>query len=111
MAIEERLFSTGESLHAPHLLDVEFAHVIRRYALRGEMGNRDALAAFAGLTDLPIRRHPHHFLLGRVWDLRHNLSAYDAVYVALAESLDEPLITHDQRLANAAGHSARVELI
>ncbi len=85
--------------------------MIRRLAALGELGNRDALAAFAGLADVPIHRHPHQFLLGRVWALRHNLSAYDAVYVALAELLDEPLITHDKRLANATGHSARVELV
>lgn len=69
------------------------------------------MAAFTGLADLSIQRHPHNFLLRRVWEMRHNLSAYDAVYVALAELLDEPLITHDKRLANAAGHQARIELV
>jgi predicted nucleic acid-binding protein len=105
------LFSSGQRLHAPHLIDVEVAHVIRRFAALGEIGNGEALAAFGGLADLPMQRHPHQLLLGRVWELRHNLSAYDAIYVALAELLDEPLITHDKQLANAAGHQAIIELV
>jgi len=110
-AIEERLFATGQQLHAPHLVDIEIAHVIRRFAAMREIDNGHALAAFAALANLPISRHPHQFLLGRVWELRHNFSAYDAVYVALAELLDEPLITHDRRLANAAGHQAVIEVV
>jgi predicted nucleic acid-binding protein len=110
-AVEERLLDHRETLHAPHLLDVEVAQVIRRYAANGEIDGERGRAALADLADLPLNRYPHYFLLPRVWDLRHNFTAYDAVYVALAEALDAPLITRDQRLAAAAGHHARVELI
>ena len=110
-AVEERLFEPQQTLHAPHLLDIEVAQVIRRYAAKGEIDSERGLAALSDLTDFPFRRYPHDFLLPRVWDLRNNLTAYDAVYVALAEALDAPLLTRDQRLAAAAGHHARVELV
>ena len=83
--VEDRLFSTGHTLHAPHLIDVEVAQVIRRY--------------------------PHDFLLPRIWELRNNLTAYDATYVALAEALEAPLLTRDRRLAGASGHRAPIELV
>jgi predicted nucleic acid-binding protein len=67
--------------------------------------------ALADLADLPLNRYPHEFLLPRVWDLRQNFTAYDAVSVALAETLDAPLLTCDRRLAAASGHLARVELV
>ena len=67
--------------------------------------------ALTDLADLPLRRYPHDFLLPRIWDLRNNLTAYDAAYVALAEVLDIPLLTRDRRLAAAAGHRAQIELI
>jgi predicted nucleic acid-binding protein len=110
-AVERRLFAPRETLHAPHLLDVEVAQVIRRYAASGEIDSARGRAALADLTDFPLRRYPHEFLLPRVWDLRNNLTAYDAVYVALAEALGAPLLTRDQRLAAAAGHHAKVELV
>jgi predicted nucleic acid-binding protein len=62
------------------------------------------------LADLSLRRYPHDFLLPRIWELRNNLTAYDAAYVALAEALDAPLLTRDKRLAAAAGHHAQIEL-
>ena len=110
-AVEERLFEPQQTLHAPHLLDIEVAQVIRRYAANGEIDSERGRAALTDLADFPFRRYPHDFLLPRVWDLRNNLTAYDAVYVALAEALDAPLLTRDQRLAAAAGHHARVELV
>jgi len=110
-AVEERLFEPQQTLHAPHLLDIEVAQVIRRYAAKGEIDSERGRAALTDLADFPFRRYPHDFLLPRVWDLRNNLTAYDAVYVALAEALDAPLLTRDQRLAAAAGHHARVELV
>jgi predicted nucleic acid-binding protein len=110
-AVEKRLFDSRRTLHAPHLLDVEVAQVIRRYAATGELGQERGRAALADLTDFPLRRYPHGFLLPRVWELRDNLTAYDAVYVALAEALDATLLTRDQRLAAAAGHHAHVELV
>ncbi len=110
-AVEERLFEPQQTLHSPHLLDIEVAQVIRRYAAKGEIDGERGRAALADLADFPLHRYPHDFLLPRVWDLRNNLTAYDAVYIALAEALDAPLLTRDQRLAAAAGHHARVELV
>ena len=77
----------------------------------GEIDNRRGRKAIDDLADMPIRRYPHEILLPRVWDLQHNLTAYDAVYVALAEALDAPLVTRDRRLARAAGHGAEIELL
>jgi predicted nucleic acid-binding protein len=110
-AVEERLFASRETLHAPHLLDIEVAQVIRRYAATGEIGLQRNRAALADLADFPLYRYPHDFLLPRVWELRNNLTAFDAVYVALAEALDAQLLTRDRRLAGAPGHHARVELV
>jgi predicted nucleic acid-binding protein len=110
-AVEKRLLDPSQTLHAPHLLDVEVAQVVRRYAASGEIDGERGRAALADLADLPLRRYPHDFLLPRVWDLRNNLTAYDAVYVALAEALGAPLLTRDKRLAAAPGHHARVELV
>lgn len=110
-AVERRLFSPQETLHAPHLLDVEVAQVVRRYAASGEISAERGRAALSDLADFPLRRYAHDFLLQRVWDFRNNLTAYDAVYVALAEALDAPLVTRDRRLAAAAGHQARIELV
>jgi len=109
-AIETRLFAIGETLHAPHLLDVEIAQVLRRCAIRGDVDESRGREALAHLAGLPIQRYPHQVLLPRIWELRHNVSAYDASYVALTESLDAVLVTCDQRLANAAGHRARVRV-
>ena len=108
---EERLFQPEETLHAPHLLDVEVAQVLRRYTLAGDVEADRCRAALEDLVALPLSRYPHDFLMMRVWNLRANMSAYDAVYVALAEALDAPLLTRDRRLANAPGHRAHVELI
>ena len=110
-AVEQRLFVPDLTLHAPHLIDIETAQVLRRYALGGEIDDARGRAALEDLADFPIRRYPHDFLLPRVWELRHNLTAYDAVYVALAEALDATLLTRDRRLAGASGHRARVELV
>jgi predicted nucleic acid-binding protein len=110
-AVEDRLFSLGQTLHAPHLIDLEVAQVIRRYAANGEIDTERGRAALADLSDLPLRRYPHDFLLPRIWDLRRNLTAYDAAYVALAEALETPLLTRDKRLAAAAGHHAQIELV
>jgi len=110
-SVEERLFAAGEMLYAPHLIDIETAQVLRRYAAGGEIDGARGLAALKDLADFPLRRYPHDFLLPRVWDLRHNMTAYDAIYVALAEALDATLLTRDRRLAAASGHHARVELV
>jgi len=110
-AVERRVHDIRETLHAPHLIDIEIAHVIRRSAARGEIAADRGQAAIEDLADFPLRRHPHLPLLTRIWELRHNLTAYDAAYIALAEALDAPLLTRDARLAAATGHRARIELI
>jgi predicted nucleic acid-binding protein len=110
-AVGERLLRPSETLHAPHLMDVEVVHVLRRYVLTGAIEGARGREALDDLADLPLERYPHGFLLDRAWSLRSNLTAYDAVYVALAEALDAPLITRDRRLAGATGHAARIELI
>ena len=106
-AVEERLFDAGHTLHAPHLIDVEVAQVLRRYAATKQVEPGRCRDALIDLLDFPIHRYPHDVLLPRVWELRHNLTAYDAAYVALAEALDAPLLTRDRRLAAAAGHRAQ----
>ena len=105
------MFEPSQTLHAPHLLDVEVAQVIRRHAANREIDAERGRMALADLADFPLHRYPHDFLLPRVWDLRNNLTAYDAMYVALAEVLDAPLLTRDKRLAAAPGHHARIELV
>ncbi len=110
-ALMGRLLDPSQTLHAPHLLDVEVAQVVRRYAASGEIGGERGRMALADLADLPLRRYPHDLLLPRIWELRNNLTAYDAAYVALAEALGAPLLTRDKRLAAAPGHTARIELV
>jgi predicted nucleic acid-binding protein len=110
-AVERRLFDGGESLHAPHLIDLEAAQVLRRYAVAGQIAAERGRAALDDLAAFSLRRYPHDWLLTRLWQLRDNLNAYDAVYVALAEALDAPLLTCDRRLVTAAGHRARVEVV
>ncbi len=110
-AVEDRLFAPGQTLHAPHLVDVEVAQVIRRYAANKEIDSGRGRSALTDLADLSLRRYPHDVLLPRIWELRDKLTAYDAAYVALAEALDTPLLTRDKRLAAAAGHHAQIELV
>ena len=109
--IEKRLFSSSESLHAPHLLDVEVAQVLRRYVREKIFNAQRGQEALEDLAGLPLSRYPHDFLIPRVWELRPTLTAYDAVYVALAEVLDAPLLTCDRKIASASGHSAKVEVV
>lgn len=109
--IENRLLGTLESLHAPHLLDLEVAQVLRRYVSAGELTPQRGRQALGDLGALPIIRYPHNLFLPRIWALRHNVTAYDAAYLALAESLPAPLVTCDARLASAPGHRTTVELV
>jgi predicted nucleic acid-binding protein len=110
-SIEDRIFSTMETLHAPHLLDLEVAQVLRRYCASGDMTSERGHQALSDLTDFPIVRYQHDLFLSRIWELRHNVTAYDAIYIALAESLSAPLLTRDVRLASAPGHHANIELV
>ena len=110
-AVGRWVFDPEQTLGAPHLLDVEVAQVIRRYAAKGQIEDHRGREALADLAIFPIRRYAHDLLLPRIWELRHNLTAYDAAYVALAEALDAPLLTRDKRLTTAAGHRARIEVV
>lgn len=109
-AVEARLFA-GDTLHAPHLLDLEVAQVLRRYERKNELDAARGREALIDLEDLAIERYAHDMMLQRVWSLRANATAYDAAYLALAEALDAPLLTTDRKLASIPGHDARVEVI
>jgi predicted nucleic acid-binding protein len=109
--IEARLFRDRDEFHVPHLGDVEVTQGLRRLVRTGEVSPDRAAAAIADLADFDLHRHPHVDLLTRAWKLRENITAYDAMYVALAEALDAPLVTCDTALAKAPGHRARVEVI
>jgi predicted nucleic acid-binding protein len=108
--IEKRIYSRNETLYAPHLLDLEVAQVFRRLASQGVVSVHRAGEAIRDLLDVRITRYPHLVLLPRIWQLRHNFSAYDAAYIVLAEKLGAALVTRDARLASASGHAAPVEL-
>jgi predicted nucleic acid-binding protein len=108
--VSRRIFAAGETLHAPHLLDLEVAQVLRRYVRSGVISAKRGNEALTDLADLPLNRYPHFVLLPRIWQLRHNVTAYDAAYLALAEALDSPLVTRDRALASA-GARMQVEVI
>lgn len=105
----DRLSGDGD-LHAPHLIDVEVPHALRTMLLRGEITEDRAADARSDFADMTLIRYPHSQLSDRIWELRHNLTAYDAAFVALAETLDAPLATCDAKLAAAPGHHAKIEL-
>jgi predicted nucleic acid-binding protein len=106
-----RLDSPSESLHVPHVADLEILNALRRLLRAGRIDARRAEGALRHLAELDLDRHPHELLLQRVWALRDNLSAYDAIYVALAEALGCPLLTRDARLARSAGIRCRIEVL
>ena len=93
----------GIAIHAPELVMFEAANILRRQELFGELTTDHAALAFADLVQMPLELFPFEPLAHRVWELRHNLTPYDASYVALAELTDSPLITVDRRIAGAPG--------
>ncbi|HEX8408673.1 MAG TPA: type II toxin-antitoxin system VapC family toxin [Thermoanaerobaculia bacterium] len=97
--------------HAPVTIDAELVHALRRNWLVGRISDAQAASAFEALRTRAITRHPVEPLVQRMWSLRRNITAYDASYVALAESLALPLITRDRRLAHSSGHAATIEYI
>lgn len=101
----------GERLLAPEVVDLEVVSVWRRAARAGGLDARRAQQALVDLAALPLVRAPHVPLLRRIWELRENLTPYDAAYVALAKALDAPLLTGDRRLADAPGLGCDVELV
>ena len=109
--VEARVLARAETLHAPHLLDVEVAQVLRRLVAAGKLTATRAREALDDLADVAVARYPHTVLLSRIWELRDNLTAYDVAYVALSEALDAPLVTCDEKIADAPGHGARVDVI
>ena len=109
--VAARLSDPERGLHTPHLADVEIAQAMRRFVREGLLEADAAAAALAELRALDLERHSHEPLLDRVWALRENVTAYDAIYVALAEALDAPLLTCDARLARAPGVRARFDLV
>ena len=108
--IASRLDDPAESIHAPHLIDVEVAHVLRRYTLHGLLSAARCERALDHWRALDVERYSHDLFLGRMWQLRHNVSAYDAVYVALTEVLSTVLVTGDGRLLRAPGLKIPIEL-
>ena len=110
-SVANRIQRPEESLHVPHLLDVEVAQVLRRYVQHGVLSAERGRQSLTYLRQLDVTRYAHEALLQRMWALRENLTAYDAAYVALAEVLNAPLLTRDAKLAAAPGVQARVELV
>jgi predicted nucleic acid-binding protein len=111
LKVQERVLVSRESLHAPHLIDIEVTQTLRRLVNLKELSPVRAQQALEDHLALNIKRAEHKDLLERVWTLRDSVSAYDAAYVVLAEVLEAPFITCDAKLARAHGHNARIELI
>ena len=107
-AVEEHVLESGEPLAAPHLIDVEVLHVIRRFHRNGVLTRRRSEQAIDDFGDLPITRYGHELLRLNMWRMRDNLNAYDAAYIALAELLDAPIVTCDGKLARSSGHDVSV---
>jgi predicted nucleic acid-binding protein len=105
----DRLISDSD-LHAPHLLDVEFQQALRRLVVAGAISDERAADARMDFAELAVIRYPHVSFADRMWELRHNVTAYDAAFLALAEALGVPLVTCDAGLARAPGHAASVEV-
>ena len=104
------MFAPNETLHAPHLIDLEVTQVLRGYVHSGAITNDRGAQAIDDLMDLPLTRYPHAVLLPRVWQMRHSLTAYDAAYLALAEALDARLVTRDRALGKFRSR-VRVEIV
>ena len=109
--VEARLFRDQDEFHLPHLADVEVTQGLRRLVRAGEVSPGRAADAIADLADLDLHRHSHIELVTRAWQLRENVTAYDAIYIALAEALDAPIVTCDAPLAKSPGHRAKIEVI
>jgi predicted nucleic acid-binding protein len=110
-AIVSARLSREPVLHGPHLLPLEVTSALRKLVSDRRVSDRGAGQALAKLAALPLRLHPHIPLLPRIWELRPNLTVYDAVYVALAEALEMPLITLDKRLSAAPRLRCVVEVL
>lgn len=109
-SVRERVARPDETLHVPHLFEIEVLQALRSLTLRGTVSSERARLALSRLRNTRLVRYSHTPLVERIWDLRENLTAYDAAYIALAEALDAPLVTMDARLAGAPGIRAVVEV-
>ncbi len=109
--ILEVLNDHADEIFAPSLIDVEVCHVLRRYVLLKVVSAQRGKEAVEELAEFPLERFPPAVLLSRMWQLRTNLTAYDAAYVALAEALDAVLITCDKKLASTTRHRATIEFV
>lgn len=107
-SLRRDLAERNDSLIVPHLLDVEVASALRNLVAGRRIGSHDSRQLLTGLANLPAERYAHTPLLGRIWELRHNFTACDAVYIALAEATNAVLYTCDEKLSK--GHRARVVL-
>lgn len=108
--IRERMRREDDGLHVPHLFEIEVLNALRHHALRHGISEGRGLELLEDLTTMSVSRYPHTAMLPRIWELRGNVSAYDAAYIALAETLEAPLVTRDARLARAPGIRAEVEV-
>jgi len=109
--VASKLLDHEFQVHVPHLAVIETASVLRGLVQGSKLTETRAQAALQDLVELPLVRHPHEPLLQRVWQLRSNLTAYDAAYVALAEALDAPLVTCDARLGRAPLRGVTIDVI
>ena len=109
--LRQRITDADETLHAPHLIDLEVAQALRRYERLRDLRSPDAETVLHDFGEIPLERYPHDPLLPRIWELRRNATAYDAAYLALAEKLEATLLTSDSKMASVPGHSARVEVV
>lgn len=108
--ILERIDQADDGLHVPHLFEIEVVSALRRYTLNSGISEERSTELLEDLATIRITRYPHTALLSRVWELRENVTAYDAAYIALAETLEAPLVTRDERLSRAPGIRAIVEV-
>jgi predicted nucleic acid-binding protein len=109
--VAERAVGRERWVWAPALIDAEVGNALRRQVRMKEISVRQAGAALEDFLDMRLQRVPHRSLIERAWQLRDNVSFYDALYVALAEALGKPLLTLDARLARAPGVKTEIELV
>ncbi len=107
-AVRRELVDSGDSFIVPHLLDIEVISAIRGLVAGGRLDPHRSDQILTDLEELPVERYAHTSLLGRIWELRHNFTAYDAAYIALAEATNSLLYTSDEKLCGQ--HRARVVL-